>query len=267
MAKVKVEDRELFKDRCRPYEEKIKKALDAEKQVLLTINQDAAQKPYKKFKLSEDLLSIAADYMQINNLSVELIDTKNNDALNDARKIIYKSIIYLEDIVSPTIDVPFSDIEDKVAQIADIELEKRWYLVRKMGLTIQLLEDAFGDNSKWKMSFIEIRGRAAVVAKNMLDWKEACKVYFDSRLPNYDTTIYYIRHLRKVLSQIAVQYRDKYELSSRRLDDMKSAIRFVLAERRICILIGNKEDAEKLKSNAQVWKDKLDADKKSGVAK
>ena len=129
------------------------------------------------------------------------------------------------------------------------------------------LEDAFGDNSKWKMSFIEIRGRAAVVAKNMLDWKEACKVYFDSRLPNYDTTIYYIRHLRKVLSQIAVQYRDKYELSSRRLDDMKSAIRFVLAERRICILIGNKEDAEKLKSNAQVWKDKLDADKKSGVAK
>ena len=64
-----------------------------------------------------------------------------------------------------------------------------------------------------------------------------------------------------------MQYRDKYELSSRRLDDMKSAIRFVLAERRICILIGNKEDAEKLKSNAQVWKDKLDADKKSGVAK
>ena len=267
MAKVKVEDRELFKDRCKPYEEKIKQALDAEKKELLSINQDAAQKAYKKFKLSEAMLSIAADYMQINNLSVELIDTKNNDALNDARKIIYKSIIYLEDIVTPTIDVPYSDIEDKVAQIAEIDVEKRWYLVRKMGLTIQLLEDAFGENSKWKMSFIEIRGRAAVVAKNMLDWKEAIKVYFDSSLPHFDTVVYYIRLLRKQFSQIAVQYRDKYELSSRRLDDMRSAIRFVLAERRICILIGEKDDAEKLKSNAQVWKDKLDADKKSGVAK
>ena len=79
MAKVKVEDRELFKDRCEPYEEKIKQALDAEKKELLSINQDAAQKAYKKFKLSEAMLSIAADYMQINNLSVELIDTKNND--------------------------------------------------------------------------------------------------------------------------------------------------------------------------------------------
>ncbi len=267
MAKVKVEDRELFKERCLPYQDRIKKALDAEKKVLLTINQDESQKAYKKFKLSEDMLSIAADYMQINNLSVELIDTKNNDALNDARKIIYKSIIYLEDIVTPTIDVPYPEIEDKVEKIANIDIEKRWYLVRKMGLTIQLLEDAFGDNSKWKMSFIEIRGRAAVVAKNILDWKQAGKVYFDSSLPHYDTTVYYIRMLRKLLSQVAVQYRDKYELSSRRIDDMKSAIRFVLAERRICILIADKEDAEKLKSNAQVWKDKLDADKKSGIAK
>ncbi|MBQ6780114.1 MAG: hypothetical protein IJP62_02665 [Treponema sp.] len=267
MAKVKVEDRELFKERCKPYQERIKNALDAEKKVLLTINQDALQKPYKQFQLSEDMLSIAADYMQINSLSVELIDTKNNDALNDARKIIYKSIIYLESIVTPTIDVPYAEIEDKVAQIANIDLEKRFYLVRKMGLTIQLLEDAFGDNSKWKLSFIEIRGRAAVVAKNLLDWKEACKVYFDSSQAAFDTTVYYIRLVRKQLSQCAVQYRDKYELSSRRIDDMKSAIRFVLAERRICVLIAQKEDAEKLKSNAQVWKDKLDADKKSGVAK
>ena len=267
MAKVKVEDRDYFKDRSKPYQDRIKQALEAEKKVLLTINQNAAQKPYKKFQLSEDMLSVAADYMQINNLSVELINTKNNDALNDARKIIYKAIIYLEDIVTPDIDVAYSDIEDKVAQIADITLEKRYYLVRKMGLTIQLLEDAFGDNSKWKLSFIEIRGRAAAVAKNLLDWKEASKVYFDSSQETYDTTVYYIRLVRKQLALCAVQYRDKYELSSRRLDDMKSAIRFVLAERRICVLLGKKDDAEKLKSNAQVWKDKLDADKKSGVAK
>ena len=106
-----------------------------------------------------------------------------------------------------------------------------------------------------------------MVTKNLLDWKEALKVYHDSSLPHFDETIFYIRLVRKLLSQSAVQHRDKYELTSRRLDDMKFAIQFVLAERRICVLIGQKDDAEKLKSNAQVWRDKLDADKKSGVAK
>ena len=138
VAKVRLEDRELYKEKCKPYQERIKKALDDEKHALLSINPDAKQKPYKKFQLSEAMLSVAADYMQLNALSVELINTKNNDALNDARKIIYKSIIYLEDIVTPTVDVQFSEIEDKVAQIADIDVVKRYYLVRKLGLTMQL---------------------------------------------------------------------------------------------------------------------------------
>ncbi|MCH5289191.1 MAG: hypothetical protein J1E32_04675 [Treponema sp.] len=265
--KAKVEDRELFREKCKPYQERIKQALAAEKTMLAGIQEDEAQLPYKKFQLSEDVLSIAADYMQINNLSVELINTKNNDALNDARKIIYKSIIYLEEIVTPAVDVAYNEISDKVDQIADITVEKRFYLVRKLGLTIQLLEDAFGENSKWKLSFIEIHGRAAVVAKNLLDWKQACKVYFDSSLPEFDETMRYIRLVRQMLDLSSTQYRDKYELSSRRMDDLRRAIQFVLAERRICMALSETEDADKLKSKAQVWKDKLDAENKKGVAK
>ena len=265
--KVKVEDRELFREKCKPYQERIKQAIAAEKAVLAGIHEDESQLPYKKIQLSEDMLSIAADYMQINNLSVEMINAKNNDALNDARKIIYKSIIYLEEIVTPIVDVGYSEIEDKVEKIAAVTVEKRYYLVRKLGLTIQLLEDAFGENSKWKMSFIEIHGRAAVVTKNLLDWKQAGKVYFDSSLPEFDSTMHYIRLVRKLLDQSATQHRDKYELSTHRVDDLRLAIQFVRAERRICIALSEAEDAEKLKSKAQVWKDKLDAEKKKGVAK
>ena len=117
------------------------------------------------------------------------------------------------------------------------------------------------------MSFIEIHGRAAVVTKNLLDWKQAGKVYFDSSLPEFDSTMHYIRLVRKLLDQSATQHRDKYELSTHRVDDLRLAIQFVLAERRICIALSEAEDAEKLKSKAQVWKDKLDAEKKKGVAK
>ena len=114
--KVKVEDRELFREKCKPYQERIKQAIATEKAVLAGIHEDESQMPYKKIQLSEDMLSIAADYMQINNLSVEMINAKNNDALNDARKIIYKSIIYLEEIVTPIVDVGYSEIEDKVGK-------------------------------------------------------------------------------------------------------------------------------------------------------
>ena len=41
----------------------------------------------------------------------------NEALLNDARKCLYKSIIYLEDIVSNYVDCPFSDYEDGVYSV------------------------------------------------------------------------------------------------------------------------------------------------------
>mgnify|MGYP006988912838 CR=1 FL=1 len=59
------------------------------------------------------MIYVATTYIALNNLSVELLDVKNNDMLNDARKILYKAIIYLEEVVTPAIDVQYSEIEDK----------------------------------------------------------------------------------------------------------------------------------------------------------
>ena len=265
MAKISAENRELFNIKIAPYKDSIKASQDKEKNILNLIQKDTSGVGYKKLLLCEEQIFIATTWITINNLSVELLDTKNNDALNDARKALYKSVIYLEDIVTSFIDCQYSEIEDKVAEIANTPLEKRFYLVKKLGLAIKLLLDAFGDNTKWKWSFVELEGRFATVAKNFINMKEALKDYFDPRSQDYETTVLYIRLIQKLLNDSATAYRDKYELSTRRIDDMRNGIKYLLALRKLYVALGNSQQAEEIKKKAVVWKDKMDADAKAGT--
>lgn len=267
MAVVMTERRETLESKCAPYKEMIDSALANEKKILAAMERDNAGLAYKRLILAEEMIGVATYFITVNNLSVEILKTKNNDALNDARKSLYKAIIYLEDIVTGTVDVPFSEIEDKVAEISNIPVEKRYYLVRKLGLAISLLINAFGDNTKWKWSFVELQGRFATVAKNLIDMKKAAKDYFDPNSSDYENTVLYIRLVKKLLFQSATGYRDRYELSTHRIDDMRLAIGYLAAQRRVELVMGNAEEGEEIKKKAVVWHDKLLGDQKSGLAK
>ena len=264
MAKITNEDRELFKKEAKQYEDLIKAELDKEKEMLTTMKGDAVGVEYKKLILAEQMIYIATLYNAINSASVKILDVKNNDALNEGRKILYKSIIYLEEIVTNIINAAQSDVSEKLEAVANTPLEKRYFLIRKLGLAIQMIIDAFGDNSKWKWSFVELEGRFAVVAKNFYDFKEYIKAYFDPNNPDNENSILYLRLIRTLLDKSANAYRDKYELSSRRLDDMKAAINFLLALRRVSVTLGESETAEELKKKAMTWKEKMEADQQAG---
>jgi len=267
MAKITAEERELYNKKIEPYQERIQKSLEKEKSIQELIQKDSSGVAYKKLLLCDEMIYISTLYMMMNSLALKILEVKNNDALNDARKSLYKAIIYLEEIVSNVVDVPYSELDDKLAEISNTPLEKRYYQIRKLGLAIRMLTDAFGDNSKWKWSFVELEGRFAVVAKNMIDMKQAAKDYFDPRSPDYDTTVYCLRLIRKLLDKSASAYRDRYELSTRRLDDIRMAINFLLAQRRLCIATGIVEDADDIRKKAIVWKDKMEADHKAGLNK
>lgn len=266
MAKITDENREEFSRKQQEFKDAIDVSFKKEKDILSIIKKDTNGVAYKKLILAEEMVYVATLYITINNLSVKILDTKNNDALNESRKALYKAIIYLEEIVTNTVDCPYSELDSKLSEIANTPIEKRYYLIRKLGLAIRMLMDAFGENTKWKWSFIELQGRFAVVAKNMIDMKQAAKDYFDPRSPDYDNTVLYVRLIRKLLDQSSMGYRDKYELSTHRIDDIRIAINYLLALRRVAIVIGDKDAAEEIKKKAIVWKDKMDADQKSGAA-
>lgn len=267
MAKVTEESRKQFAAKMAPYKELITKSAEKEKSILALIAKDTSGTAYKKLLLAEEMIYVSTLWVGINNLSETITETKNTDALNEARKTLYKAIIYLEEVVSTMIDAPYADYEEYLAEIVNIPLEKRYTLTRKLGLAIRLVTDAYGENTKWKMSFVELEGRYATVAKNILDMKEAIKTYFDPRSPDFDMTVYYIRLIKKLLDKSATGYRDKYELSSKRLDDMRLGIQYLLALRRLAIQMNEKDEAEELKKKITVWKTKMDKDQQAGVSR
>ena len=267
MAKISAEARELYNRKTEQYRERIGKSLEKEKNILDLIRKDSSGTAYKKLLLCDEMIYVSTLYMVMNSLSLEILTVKNNDALNDARKSLYKAVIYLEEIVSNLVDVPYPELDDRLSEISNTPLESRYYQIRKLGLAIRMLTDAFGENSKWRWSFVELEGRFAVVAKNMIDMKAAAKNYFDPRSLDYDTTVYCLRLIKKLLEKSAAAYRDRYELSTRRLDDISMAIHFLLALRRLCIVLGNVDEAEEIRKKALVWKEKMEADHKAGTSK
>ena len=96
--------------------------------------------------------------------------------------------------------------------------------------------------------------------------KTAGKDFFDPRAQDYETTVLYVRMVQKLLDKSANGYRDRYELSTRRIDVMRDAIKYLLALRKVYIVIGRTNEAEEVKKKAMVWKDKMDSDQKKGLS-
>lgn len=261
MAKISNESRHLYFEKAKKYRETIDTILLREKNILAVIDKDSNGASYKRLMLADEMLNLASNYLVLNGISAIMLGVKNEEALNEARKALYKCVIYLEEIVTGLIDVPYSDYEEKLAEIASFDAARRYGLVRKLGLAIRLVEDAYGENTKWKWAFVELEGRFAAVAKNLFDLK-AATLNLDPRAADYETTVYHLRTLKRLLMQAADRYREKYELSTNRIDDFKQAIAFLGSLKRINALLGDRDEAESVKKKAEIWSAKLDSDQK-----
>jgi hypothetical protein len=261
MAKTSQEDKRHYFDKIKPYRDNIKALLGKEETVLAEIKKDDTDAGFKRLGLVDEMLNLASNYIVLSGVSQSMLKLRNEEALNDARKSVYKAAIYLEEVVSNYIDAPFSDYEDKLEAIASLDAAQRYLLVRKMGLCIQLLKNAYGDNTKWRWAFVEMEGRCAVGIKNIFDLKNAV-TNIDPRSPNYEPALRHLRLIKKLLMQAADRYREKYELSTNRIDDFKMGIHFLGALRRLHIVMGDREDSETVKKKYDIWSTKLEADMK-----
>ena len=261
MAKVSTEDRHKYFEKIKPYKASIHALLKREELSRQVLKRDDIGAALKRMALVEEMISLAANYIIINGISLSMLKVRSEEALNDGRKSLYKAVIYMEEAVSPLLDAPFSDYEERLAEIRDIDARKRYTIVKKLGLVLQLLINAYGDNTKWRWSFVELEGRFATVAKNVMNLKTAV-VNTDPSSPDYEPTMYHLRMIKKLLLQAADRYREKYELSTNRVDDFKMGIHFLNALKRVHSLLGERESAETLKKKSDIWSAKLEMDMK-----
>jgi len=259
MAKISDQDRQAYQEKVKIFSTMAKALLKTEKDLLLETKKNVPEANMKKLSLVDEMLNLASGYMAVNGVSNAVLKVKNEESLNDARKSLYKAVIYLEEIVSNYIDVPYSEYEEKLATIEEFDPNQRYNLIRKMGLAIDMLEYAYGDNSKWRWTFVEIEGRFAAIAKNILDLRNAMNNSSPDS-PYYDSTVYHLRLVKELLARAASRYRDKYELSTQQMLDFKTGISFLSALRRLHIILAESEEAEEVKKKLNIWSTKMEAD-------
>jgi hypothetical protein len=241
------------------YRAVIESILKQEQETLRTITNNDPIAASKRLGLADSMLNLASNYIVIDGVIQSALKLKYEDSLNAARKAMYKSIIYMEDVVSNYVDAPYSDYEDKLKVIEDITPAQRYLLVRKMGFAVYLLENAYGDNTKWKWSFVEMEGRYAAVAKNIINLKDIM-ANSDFESEHYESTVRHLALAKKLLGQAADRYRQKYELSTNRIDDFRLGINFLSALRRLCIVTGDQNEAVMTKKKLDIWTAKLEKD-------
>ncbi|MDR2542892.1 MAG: hypothetical protein LBC80_05520 [Treponema sp.] len=259
MAKITNNDRYAYQEKAKSFSAVIKALMDEETSILSEIKTKPPDVELKKLVLVDKMLNLSSNYVAINGVSMAVLKVKNEEALNDARKVIYKAVIYLEEVVSNYIDAAFSEYDDKLAAIEQYDQTQRYNLIRKMGFTIDLLQLSYGDNSKWRWTFVELEGRYAAIAKNILDLRNAVT---NSRMdsPHYEPTVYHIRLVKELLARAASRYRDKYELSTQQVLDFKTGILFLSALMRTHIVLNERDDAAEVKKKLNIWSAKLEAD-------
>ncbi|MCL2127962.1 MAG: hypothetical protein FWH38_06875 [Treponema sp.] len=259
MAKINDRERNRYSELIVPYNKAADEQLQEEHNILSTLKKNVLDAPLNRLKLAELMLDLSSNYLVSNSISVSVLGVKNEEALNNARKAVYKSIIYYEAILSNYVDAPFSDYESRLEQIESVNPEQRYLLARKTGFTINLLENAYGDNTKWKWTFVDLEGRFAAVAKNMINLRSII-TDSDPRSPYYMPVVFHLKLVKKLLSLAADRYREKYELSTNRIDDFKMGITFLSALKRLDTLTGDEQDAGIVKKRLDIWTNKLTSD-------
>ncbi len=187
---------------------------------------------------------------------------KNETYLERARKLSYKFISVLEEIVGNQIDVPFSETEESLETISELDDLQRMKLIRKIASTIVAVEERLGPTSKWKWSFVDLDGRAAVLCKNLTDFRRIQKNQ-DPRIEGFPERNELLGFVKDYLRKAADRLREKYEMASNEAIDMKTAIRYLSALMRIAILSSDSEASNNLKKNMKIWDEKLEQDEKT----
>ncbi|GMO52862.1 MAG: hypothetical protein Ta2G_10840 [Termitinemataceae bacterium] len=252
MTKVDSEKQQHYNEKVKNFELNISRLQKKEAEIVAQCRLDPSTAAPKLFQLADDLLNLTSNFIVVNGISASVLMLRNEEALNEGRKTLSKAIIYLENVVTGKIDAPYSEYEENLAELSGITPEKKLYMVKKLGLTLSLLEAAFGDNTKWRWIFVDLQGKFAAVAKNLLDFKKA-QVNNDPSSPDYEPILYHIFYVKQILGNTADRFRERFDLATKRKEDLRVGLLFLSSLKRIHIMLNERDDAANIQKKIDNW--------------
>ncbi len=221
---------------------------------------------YLNLENAIEILNIILTYIKMSDVSLEMLNVKNERFLDNARKELYKAIQTLEGIVGSDIDRTLKENEEYLQKIDRVNPRQILRIIQSVHHALLKVIEKMGEGSKWKWSFVDIYGRIAVITKNMTNFSDMQK-YRDPRSDYYRERQELLELCKKFLSDSAKQFRNRYELSTQVPSDIIKSIELLSALRKIHILFGESEEATKLKNTIDALRERLEADEKKSDAK
>jgi hypothetical protein len=261
MGKISQKAKERYSVRVREYKQQIEALGKHEKTVAASLVNDVNGAGHKRFALADERLNMASLYLLLNRISLSMLGLKNDNFVREAHRCCYQSLVYLEEVVSTFLDAPFSEYAERLEGIEGMPEQRRYGLIRKLGFTIQSVAEDFGENSKWRWSFVELEGRLATVAKNVINLRTLISE-LDPRVPGYELRVEHLRLVKVLLQRAADRYLERYTVAASRIDDFKMAIDFLQALKRLHAILGETQQADVVKRKADVWKSRMEDEEK-----
>jgi hypothetical protein len=252
MGKITQKERDDYQEKINLYKQKIEDINSKIKDNSLLITKERSREPEIRIQNANLYLNMITIYCGMNEISVYLLNVKNTAFLDKARQLIYEAIMSIEKIVTNFLDVPFSDYAEQLNKIEYLTDEDRMNLVKKFGYCIDLVQENLGENTKWRWSFVEIEGRLAVITKNIFDLRRFQKLD-DPREKGFQQRRAHLSIIQRLLHDASQNYREKFELSTKDIEDLKKAIDFQRALLRIAQLLGDIEKIDNCKKQIDVW--------------
>ena len=260
MAKVSAEAKQLYSGKISEFKRSLEETTKKIDQMKLILQRDDSGAAYKRILIADETMKLVSLYCIMNRLSLDLLGIKNEFFINEARKSCYETLILLEAVFSDVVNAPFADYKDNFIDIATYPIESKYNILKKLGFCINMVKDAFGENSKWKLSFIDLEGRHAVISNNSIDFKTMVNELDPRERELFGLHINFIEMTIKALNDSANNYRLKYELTTFKLEDFKKAILLLATLRRLYSYIGKKKETQEVQKKIDAWKAKLQSD-------
>lgn len=244
----------------------IKKEIDVLNGLLREITVKKRKMPkigaYYNLEMASKQMDMIDHYLKMNDLSVEMLDYKNESSLNNARKEFYKILQELEEIVGSDVDRTLKENDEYLQHIDRLNPRQILEFLNRLYRVFVNLRASVGESSKWKWSFVELHSRVAIITKNITSFSDIAKLR-DPRMEYYYDRRDLMQRCKESLTEAAKQYRTKYELSGKAREDLKKSIDLLAALRKIHVLFGEDEEATKLKNTIDAAKQTLAAEDQS----
>ncbi len=219
--------------------------------------------PYYNLEIVTYLAKTIDLYIQMSDLSVTMLGIKNSKSIDAAKSNFSKILQYMKETVGDEVDrESLKENEDYLARIDKLNPREILDLAYRINDTFAKLKERMGEDSKWKWLFVELQSKVAMIIRNLINFSNILK-YRDPREEFFRDRREHLGFAKESLEEAAKQYRTKYELSSKSREDLKKSIEILEALRKVHIVMGESNDADKLKTTIDAAKQTLEAgDKK-----